>query len=131
MGCGMRSRPRGTGLVHPRPARSPRLRLGPRPRRHSRSALEVARLLPHPHFRYLLWPGSPLGRLPQAPQTASFHPAAAFGHDHRLYGDYAVRSARGIHPAVSNCKKEDVPVTSQFAAWVLERIFDLLMALLV
>jgi uncharacterized protein (TIRG00374 family) len=28
-------------------------------------------------------------------------------------------------------KKEDVPVTSQLAAWVLERIFDLLMALLV
>lgn len=28
-------------------------------------------------------------------------------------------------------KKEGVPVTSQFAAWVLERIFDLLMALLV
>jgi uncharacterized protein (TIRG00374 family) len=28
-------------------------------------------------------------------------------------------------------KKEDVPVTSQFAAWVLERMFDLLMALLV
>jgi uncharacterized protein (TIRG00374 family) len=28
-------------------------------------------------------------------------------------------------------KKEDVPVTSQFAAWFLERIFDLLMALLV
>lgn len=28
-------------------------------------------------------------------------------------------------------KKEDVPVTSQFAAWVLERIFDLLVALLV
>src|SRR5205085_9593749 len=27
--------------------------------------------------------------------------------------------------------KERVPVTSQFAAWVLERIFDLLMALLV
>ena len=27
--------------------------------------------------------------------------------------------------------KEQVPVTSQFAAWVLERIFDLLMALLV
>jgi uncharacterized protein (TIRG00374 family) len=28
-------------------------------------------------------------------------------------------------------RKEDVPVTSQFAAWALERIFDLLMALLV
>lgn len=28
-------------------------------------------------------------------------------------------------------KKEDVPLSSQFAAWVLERIFDLLMALLV
>jgi uncharacterized protein (TIRG00374 family) len=28
-------------------------------------------------------------------------------------------------------KKEDVPITSQFAAWFLERIFDLLMALLV
>jgi glycosyltransferase 2 family protein len=28
-------------------------------------------------------------------------------------------------------KKENVPVTSQFAAWILERIFDLLMALLV
>src|SRR5260370_29050643 len=27
-------------------------------------------------------------------------------------------------------RKEQVPVTSQFAAWVLERIFDLLMALL-
>jgi hypothetical protein len=27
-------------------------------------------------------------------------------------------------------RKEEVPVTSQFAAWVLERIFDLLMALL-
>ena len=27
--------------------------------------------------------------------------------------------------------KEQVPVTSQLAAWVLERIFDLLMALLV
>src|SRR5207247_3075948 len=28
-------------------------------------------------------------------------------------------------------RKEQVPVTSQFAAWALERIFDLLMALLV
>jgi len=28
-------------------------------------------------------------------------------------------------------RKEDVPATSQFAAWLLERIFDLLMALLV
>ena len=28
-------------------------------------------------------------------------------------------------------RKEDVPATSQFAAWILERIFDLLMALLV
>jgi len=28
-------------------------------------------------------------------------------------------------------RKENVPVTSQFAAWILERIFDLLMALLV
>jgi len=28
-------------------------------------------------------------------------------------------------------KKEEVPITSQFAAWVLERMFDLLMALLV
>ena len=27
-------------------------------------------------------------------------------------------------------RKEQVPVTSQFAAWVLERMFDLLMALL-
>ncbi|MEO8368587.1 MAG: lysylphosphatidylglycerol synthase transmembrane domain-containing protein, partial [Candidatus Solibacter sp.] len=64
-------------------------------------------LKPHPSFRNLL-----------SATVVGFTAITLFGRPGEFVRPYLI------------ARKEQVPVTSQFAAWVLERLFDLLMALI-
>ena len=72
-----------------------------------RWAVFLKPLKPHPSMRNLL-----------SATVVGFTAITLFGRPGEFVRPYLI------------ARKEQVPVTSQFAAWVLERIFDLLMALL-
>src|SRR5258708_6790538 len=72
-----------------------------------RWAVFLKPLKPHPSLRNLL-----------SATVVGFTAITLFGRPGEFVRPYLI------------ARKEEVPVTSQFAAWVLERIFDLLMALL-
>ena len=72
-----------------------------------RWAVFLKPLKPHPSMRNLL-----------SATVVGFTAITLFGRAGEFVRPYLI------------ARKEQVPVTSQFAAWVLERIFDLLMALL-
>ena len=72
-----------------------------------RWAVFLKPLKPHPSMRNLL-----------SATVIGFTAITLFGRPGEFVRPYLI------------ARKEQVPVTSQFAAWVLERIFDLLMALL-
>ena len=72
-----------------------------------RWAVFLKPLKPHPSMRNLL-----------SATVVGFTASTLFGRPGEFVRPYLI------------ARKEQVPVTSQFAAWVLERIFDLLMALL-
>ena len=73
-----------------------------------RWAVFLRPLKPHPSMRELL-----------SATLVGFTAITLFGRPGEFVRPYLI------------ARKEQVPVTSQFAAWVLERMFDLLMALLV
>ncbi len=81
--------------------------LGTYPGRALRWAIFLKPLKPHPSMRNLL-----------SATVVGFTAITLFGRPGEFVRPYLI------------ARKEQVPVTSQFAAWVLERIFDLLMALL-
>lgn len=72
-----------------------------------RWAVFLRPLKPHPSIRNILWA-----------TVIGFTAITLFGRPGEFVRPYLI------------AKKEAVPVTSQFAAWILERLFDLLMALL-
>ncbi|MEO8594700.1 MAG: lysylphosphatidylglycerol synthase transmembrane domain-containing protein [Candidatus Solibacter sp.] len=72
-----------------------------------RWAVFLRPLKPHPSMRHLL-----------SATVVGFTAITLFGRPGEFVRPYLI------------ARKEQVPVTSQFAAWVLERIFDLLMALI-
>ncbi len=82
-------------------------------------------------LRQLLRTGPALGGVSAAPESPALH-ANLFGAT--VIGFTAItlfgRPGEFVRPYLI-ARKEQVPVTSQLAAWVLERMFDLLMALLV
>jgi uncharacterized protein (TIRG00374 family) len=77
------------------------------PGRALRWAVFLKPLKPHPSMRNLM-----------SATLVGFTAITLFGRPGEFVRPYLI------------ARKEQVPVTSQFAAWVLERIFDLLMALL-
>jgi uncharacterized protein (TIRG00374 family) len=77
------------------------------PGRALRWAVFLKPLKPHPSMRNLM-----------SATIVGFTAITLFGRPGEFVRPYLI------------ARKEQVPVTSQFAAWVLERIFDLLMALL-